>query len=234
MNGRDVTRVDVTISAGAGKEPSSVRLVATLALAGMLSGLALAGVYQVTKPTIDANKARALERAVFEVVPGATRMEKLVRDGGGLAAAGDAPRGVGEMVFAAFDDRDRFLGYAIEGAGAGYQDTIRLLFGYDPAARRVIGMYVLDSRETPGLGDRIFKDAAFVGNFADLAVDPGIVLVKGGRAADNEVDAITGATISSRAVVRIVDAALAAWRDALPAAGPAARPAARPDAGEGG
>jgi len=224
-----MSRVDVTISALAPKEPSSLRLVATLALAGLLSGLALAGAYQITKPTIDANKARALQRAVFEVVPGATRMEKWARDGERLVPADEgAPAAPGAIVFAAFGEGDRFLGYAIEGEGAGYQDTIRLLVGYDPAARRVIGMYVLDSRETPGLGDRIYKDAAFVGNFADLAVDPGIVLVKGGRTADNQVDAITGATISSRAVVRIVSETLSAWQDVLPPAGPT-----RGAAGEG-
>lgn len=222
-----MSRVDVTISALQPEEPSSLRLVATLALAGMLSGLALAGAYQMTKPTIDANKARALQRAVFDVVPGATRLEKWARDGNDLAPAGDGIRAPGEIVFAAYGEGDRFLGYAIEGEGAGYQDTIRLLVGYDPVTSRVIGMYVLDSRETPGLGDRIYKDPAFGENFAQLAVDPEIVLVKGGRTADNEVDAITGATISSRAVVRIIDATVNAWRDALPARGPG------PGAGEG-
>ena len=211
-----MSRVDLTISALEPKEPSSLRLVVTLALAGMLSGLALAGAYQITKPTIDANKARALQRAVLEVVPGAIRMEKLVREGEGLGPAGDEPRGVGEMVFAAYDESDRLLGYAIEGEGPGFQDTIRLLFGYDPAQRRVIGMFILESRETPGLGDKIYKDDEFIGHFAQLAVDPGIVLVKAGRAADNEVDAITGATISSRAVVRIIDGALEDWIDGLP------------------
>jgi len=82
----------------------------------------------------------------------------------------------------------------------------------------VTGMYVLESRETPGLGDKIFKDEAFVANFRALAVDPEIVLVKGGRTADNEVDAITGATISSRAVVKILNTAHEAWRPRLEAA----------------
>ncbi len=67
-------------------------------------------------------------------------------------------------------------------------------------------MEILDSRETPGLGDKIYKDAAFVANFASLSVDPEIVAVKkGNKSAPNQIDAITGATISSKAVVKIAE-----------------------------
>ena len=51
-------------------EPSSARLVLTLAVAGLLSGLAIVGAYETTLPTIEANNARALQKAVFKVVPG--------------------------------------------------------------------------------------------------------------------------------------------------------------------
>jgi electron transport complex protein RnfG len=96
-------------------------------------------------------------------------------------------------------------------------------------------MHILSSRETPGLGDKIFKDAEFVGNFGDLATGPEIVVVKDGRDTENEVDAITGATISSKAVVRIINEANAFWVEKLPAPGaePPA-PAAAPAPGEGG
>ena len=97
-------------------------------------------------------------------------------------------------------------------------------------------MEILDSRETPGLGDKIYKDAVFVANFSNLVADPEIVTVKKGtRNAPNEVDAITGATISSKAVVRIINEGQARWRDKLPTPGqepplpdPAKAPAAAP------
>ena len=54
---------------------------------------------------------------------------------------------------------------AVPAAGPGFQDTIALLYGYQPAEQRVVGMEVLESRETPGLGDKIFKDAEFVAEF---------------------------------------------------------------------
>ena len=53
--------------------PSSIRLVLTLAIAGLISGIAIIGIYESTLPTITANKARELREAVFKVLPGVTR-----------------------------------------------------------------------------------------------------------------------------------------------------------------
>ena len=121
------------------------------------------------------------------------------------------------MVYAAYRKDGAFAGYAIPGSGPGFQDTIALIYGYDPVRKRVIGMEVLESRETPGLGDKIFKDQHFVGEFKDLAVKPSIQVVKKGTGgAPNEVDGITGATISSKAVVRILNEANVLWLERLP------------------
>lgn len=194
------------------REPSSARLALTLGVAGLLSGLLLVAVYELTLPRIRANQAAALRRAVFEVVPGATAMRRLaLRDGRLVPAEGE-----GDGVYAAFRD-GALAGFAVPGEGAGFQDTIRLLFGLSPDGKRIIGMRVLESRETPGLGDKIYKDAAFVGQFGDLVAEPPLEVVKGGGEAAHQVDAITGATISSKAVVRIINQANAIWRPRLPA-----------------
>jgi electron transport complex protein RnfG len=93
-------------------------------------------------------------------------------------------------------------------------------------------MQVLESRETPGLGDRIYKDQAFVDQFRDLAVEPAVVLVKEAPTAPNQVDAITGATISSTAVVKIVNAGNEEWLAVLGAS--PVPPLAGPAPGQGG
>jgi electron transport complex protein RnfG len=81
-------------------------------------------------------------------------------------------------------------------------------------------MEVLESRETPGLGDKIYKDAVFVGGFSALSVEPEIFAVKKGtKSRPNEIDTITGATISSKAVVRIINEAHAQWSAQLPTPG---------------
>jgi len=195
---------------------SSARLVMTLGVAGLLSGLVLVLAYRATLPTIEANEARALRAAVLEVVPGSSRLTPLVEDPSGKLVPDEEGSG-SSAVYAALDSTGALRGYAIPAEGAGFQDNIRLIYGFDPSTRHVVGMRVLDSRETPGLGDKIYKDASFVHAFDALAVDPEIRLVKSGdHAADNEVHAITGATISSRAVVRIVNESNARWLVRIP------------------
>jgi len=194
-----------------GSEPSSTRLVATLGFAGLLSGLIIVSVFEATLPTITAYKAKVLKEAVFTVLPGVSGMQRLTyRDGHMIPAVGDEEEE--DVVFGGYDADGELIGYAVPSAGPGFQDTIRLLYGYLPQERKVVGMEILQSRETPGLGDKIYKDAAFVANFSALSIDPEIVTVKkGARSALNEVDAITGATISSKAVVQIINRGNQRW-----------------------
>jgi electron transport complex protein RnfG len=90
----------------------------------------------------------------------------------------------------------------------GFADVIRVIFGYDPATKRLLGMKVIESKETPGLGDKIEKDTAFVRQFASVVAPLVGVKAGAGKGDSTEVDLITGATISTRTVVRIINAAL--------------------------
>ena len=199
--------------------PETPRLILTLGVAGLLSGLTIVGVYRATLPIIRANDARFLRQAGFEVVPGSEEMQRLVWEEDHLAPAagvlGDEP-----SVYGAYDADGRFVGFAIPSEGPDFQDTIRLLYGFDPERGRIVGMSVLESRETPGLGDRIYKDEVFVGRFRDLAVEPQVELVKEEPTAPNQVDAITGATISSAAVVTIIQKGNDRWLERLPEEAP--------------
>jgi len=214
----------------AAKEASSFRLVATLALTGLLSGLVLVAIFLVTQPVILRNQAEAMRKAIFRVLPGTATIETYVLSGEQLepfeSADGSMPSG--DAVFAGLDEGGRLVGYAIPGDGPGFQDTIKLIYGFDPARRAIIGVQVLESRETPGLGDKIIFDEEFHENFAELKVDPEIVSVKTAEKPrpSNEVDAITGATISSDAVVSILNKSTRQWLpvlDRLPAPGEVTR-----------
>ena len=174
---------------------SALRMVVTLASAGLLSGSALASVYMATAPRIARHHQAALAKAVLKVVPGAARFE---------AIPGES------NMYATFTADGQAAGLAIQAEGPGFMDTIRLLYGFSPNARTITGLAILDSRETPGLGDKIMTDPGFVHSFDALQVDPEIVpATTGPRAADNEVDCISGATISSKAVVNILQRSLA-------------------------
>jgi electron transport complex protein RnfG len=207
----------------AAPDAGPLRMIGTLGSAGFCSGLALVGIFLATAPMIERNRAEALQKAIFKVLPGAETKEAFVVREGSLvlfeSPDGSLPKE--EAVYAGYDANGNRLGFAIPAEGPGFQDTIKLIYGYDPARRRVVGMEILESKETPGLGDKIFKDLDFVGNFANLAIDPEIVVTKKGRTRDNEVDAISGATISSNAVARIINQSNSEWLDRLPGSTPA-------------
>jgi len=204
-------------------EPSSFRLAATLGVAGLLSGLVLVGIYLGTLPAIQANQANALQAAIFRVVPGAKSYEALSVQAGKLAIDASAkgkPPAPGVVIYRCKDAEGKAVGYAIPARGNGFMDNIGLIFGYRADTKRIVGMEVLESRETPGLGDKIIHDDHFLSNFDNLAVEPEIEPVKKGeKTKDWHVDCITGATISSKAVVSILNGGVKAWGPHLGASG---------------
>ena len=203
---QDVTHTTLTQA----DEPSSFRLIATLGVAGFLSGLILVSMYILTKPTIAANKAEAQRIAIFKVLPGTTSFTPMKLADGKLVEA-ESP--TGDVIFLGLDEQGGMTGFAISDKEAGFQDFVGVIYGYRPGEKSIIGYEVLECKETPGLGDKIFKDEAFLANFTGLLVEPEIILVKRGEKKNpNEVDAITGATISSRTVVKLLNRTMAKWK----------------------
>jgi electron transport complex protein RnfG len=197
-----------------GDRPHPIRLVATLSAAGLTAGLVLVGVYLPTKPLIDRHRAEAMKAAVLRVLPRTETVAALIARDGALVPHEDSTAVVapGAGVFAGFAGDGALVGYAVPAEGPGYMDTVSLIYGLDVRRRLVLGMQVLDSRETPGLGDKIIHDEDFHANFGALAVEPSIVPVKrGAKTQPNEVDCITGATISSEAVVSIINQSWQQW-----------------------
>ena len=202
-------------------EPSAFRLIMALGIAGLLSGIVLVGTYIYTDPLIKANKEAAIQRAIFKVLPDCAASEtlqlidgKLVLQEGGSSedeSTKDIP-----VIYAGYNADKELVGFAIPGAEPGFQDIIGAIFGYDGTKQVIIGFEVLESKETPGLGDKIFKDADWMTNFTALEVNPEIVPVKKGeKQSDNEVETITGATISSKAVIKLLNNTMAEWQGAI-------------------
>lgn len=194
----------------AGPPPPQVaasRLVATLAGFGAIAGLLIVLVYQWTHPRIEAHRAAVLQGAIREVLAEPDRTTTLFVYRGRLVEK--LPAGVDsaglDRVYLGLDQAGRPVGFALTAAEPGFSDVITLIFGYDPRTGRVLGMKVLDSRETPGLGDRIEKDSTFGAGFAG-ALAPLVGVKRGAGTGDrHQVDMITGATISSRAVIGIIN-----------------------------
>jgi electron transport complex protein RnfG len=205
-------QIDAGTLPEAPEQTSSLRMLATLGSAGALAGLLIVVVYSITLGPIEAHKAEVLRRAVNEVLNDPIAYETLFATSQAVFESPPAAGAEGdvEKIYVGIDAQGQATGVAIKAAAAGFQDVITLLYGFDPATGKLLGMKVLESKETPGLGDKIEKDLAFVAQF--VGATPPLAAVKRATGASGEIDAITGATISSRTVVRIINESLARLR----------------------
>jgi len=191
-------------------------MLRTLGGIALLSGLLVALVYQVTLPIIAENQRVLTEKAVFRVLPQASlKRDFVLTEQGGLAPVGEGVEG--EHVYGGYDAAGNLVGVAFTGVAVGYAGPIRVMFAYDPECRCLNGSKVLSSNETPGFGDKLDFDPEFLKNFEALdarldaegrALANPIVTVKHGtKSKPWEIDGISGATISSKAMGRAANAA---------------------------
>ena len=193
------------------------RLIMTLAFGGAFAGLLIASVYEKTLPTIQKYADSKIEGAVNEVLGKPFRLQTLYLVGEKLSAtppAGVELRAV-TKAYVGFDAQDARVGVAVEAAEPGFADDVRLMVGFDPETSALTGFSVLGQKETPGLGDKIEKNEAFVSAFRGK-----VTPIKGTKNATSDgstVQTITGATISSRTVIQIINHAVELWRPRLQA-----------------
>jgi Na+-translocating ferredoxin:NAD+ oxidoreductase subunit G len=188
---------------------SSSKMLATMVGIGAVCALLIVLSFQGTLPRIEQLRAEALEKAIFRVVPGMETKRTFQLEGGQLKEVTGKVKDA-RLVYAGYDKDGKLVGLAIEASSMGFADVIKVIYGYDPHREKVVGFYVLESKETPGLGDLIEKDPAFLANFDSLDValseeknsvkNPVITVKNGQKKNAYEVDGITGATISSRAI----------------------------------
>ena len=160
---------------------------------------ALLAMVQITlAPKIAANIQAETYTAVPALVMGAenvppnVEVESLQLEGAG---------GTVYPVYAVKAD-GKIKGFAVKGVIMGYADNIEMLVGFNAAVSEVTGVFVLFQKETPGLGNKI-TDSEWNSQFNGKSTTAPLK-VKSGDTATN-IDAISGATISSVAVTNIVN-----------------------------
>ncbi|RMH74280.1 MAG: FMN-binding protein [Gemmatimonadetes bacterium] len=195
-------------------QASSFHMIAAMGGVGFLAGILIVLTYQLTLPVINKNKAVYLEKALFnEVIKGAThKIAYKIEDSNLVEVTGEAA--MNAQIYACYGEDHHLMGVAVAASGQGFQELIRLVYGYSPEKEAIIGLKVLESKETPGLGDKIEKDPHFLKNFEalDVSLTPDksrithpIEWVKPGEKNKPwQIDTITGATISSTAVSKIL------------------------------
>ncbi|HHT90468.1 MAG: RnfABCDGE type electron transport complex subunit G [Bacillota bacterium] len=178
----------------------SLRMVVVLAVIAMISGGILAVVYDTTSVIIEENQARALESSIYDVLPGTTTVNILRRSPDELGV--DDPREMREqeqrttLIYQGVDDQGRVVGYAFVGEANGYGGVIRVLVGVDQATDQILAIKILDHTETAGLGSRI-EEQSFRQRFVGKTVEDPIAI-------NQDIDNISGASVSARAVAEAV------------------------------
>jgi electron transport complex protein RnfG len=154
-----------------------VNFVVRLTILCSLAGLLLSWVYKKTKPIIEEQRAIAINLARKEVLPDAVNFEK-----------GD------KSYLTGYSESGEIAGKIAQGSRRGYGGPVKVMVGVDSEGE-IIGVKILEHYETPGLGDGIAK-TSFLKQFyhrdeneINLARDRG------------KIEAVTGATISSKACV---------------------------------
>ena len=176
--------------------------------------------YEGTLSRIEKNKAEALEKAIFKVIPGVSKTKAFkFNDDQTFALTNDNDPKV-PKVYAGYDSTDQLKGIAIQANGKGYGEVLNILYGYNTDKQQIIGFYVLESKETPGIGDKIDKES-FLANFKamDAALTDDFTTIKneiktvkqGEKIKDWQIDGITGATITTRAVGKILSTSTNQW-----------------------
>lgn len=182
-------------------------LVLTLAF---LFGMSLAGVQTVLGPVIEENKIKETMEKVPVVLLGEEKAAELAQSGNGLDI--EASRIAVEKegltkyynVYDAKDKEGKRAGWVAKASAQGYADKVELLVGFDPAVETITGLFILDQKETPGLGNKIVE-ADWRAQFTGKALTTPLAVVKGGAKELHEIDAISGATISSVCVTTIIN-----------------------------
>lgn len=198
---------------------SFIKNCIALLIITLVAGLALSAVYEITKSPIAKAEESARLAAYETVYPGAVFETPddadVLLEGACTAveAAGFTGCSVSDILYAN-DENGTRLGYVIAAVSPnGYGGDISVAVGIDAATNKITGFSVLSNSETAGLGARCTEDE-FTSQFTGKDATS-IEYVKGGGASGNQIDAISGATVTTNAVTEAVNSALVVYNSIL-------------------
>lgn len=161
-------------------------------IAAVTTGI-LAVANSITEPVIEANNAETAAESMQEVLPDAVSFSDTYENDEYNVEYAEG-----------YDESGALIGYAVTCYGSGYGGTITVMCGIS-VDNIVTGVAILDIDETPGLGMNAKDEdwlAQFIGKSGTLSV------TKSDTVGDSEIQALTSATITSKAMVSAVNSAL--------------------------
>ena len=171
-----------------------------LIISSFIFGLLLAVTNAALQDDIIKNEQKKINEKIAELITDADGFEPVMQN---VEIQLSKTKTVKTDIYKAMDSKGSVIGYSFIAEGPGFADKIRLVIAVDAEFKKFHGFKVLASNETPGFGDKI-KDQYYSSQYAGAPVGK-FELTKTGDSAkiDSEIVAISGATVSSEAVVKI-------------------------------
>ncbi|MGD8786273.1 MAG: FMN-binding protein [Phycisphaerales bacterium] len=180
-----------------------------LIAASFAFGLLIAVANASLEPRIKQNEKDKLDNLMKSLIGQAEDFQMAAEQ---VEVTGDKGKVEKTDIYKALDGNGKSIGFAFVAVGAGFADKIKLVIAVDGECEKFLGFKVLASNETPGFGSKIAidtdeSDIDFVDQFKG-ALAGEVELIKTGKievikVIDSQIAAISGATVSSEAVVKI-------------------------------
>ncbi len=173
----------------------SLKMVVVLTLIAIISGASLSFVDTATREKITENKTMALMEGMKTLLPEAEDFKKLdVEKKGGIEGIYKALKG------------EKVVGWGFMLSGPGFQDKITIVIATDPQIKTLLGLEVLEQKETPGLGAKM-EHKEFKEQFKGKSLEEDIEYVKNEKPKDgeNKIEALSAATISTKQLLKIIN-----------------------------
>lgn len=151
----------------------------------------------LTADTISVQAQEKENQSRFLVLPDADSFEQ--------AASGE------NIYYKGIDKDGKTVGYTFTTSAKGYGGSVSVMTGIDSENGSVSGVVILSQNETPGLGANAVKDT-FTSRYKQPLDDNPFTVIKNGTAKQGEIEAITGATITSQAVTDAVNKAVEIYK----------------------
>ena len=186
-----------------------------LLLCSFIFGLLIALANTAWSPRIRANEKAKLDTLMAGLISNAKEYEIVISQMEIINESGTITK---TDIYKAEDDSGKTIGFAFVGTGAGFSGEIKLVIAVDSSCEKIFGYNVLQCTDSVGFGDRIDskKDKFFASQFVGAPAGR-FELLRAGSAEniDSQIVAISGATISSTAVVDIFNTYINTVKDKL-------------------
>jgi electron transport complex protein RnfG len=170
-----------------------VKITVVLTSVCVFCAFLLSLVYGLANEKIKTNAQEKIDKAIYNIEPKVKSTKKIEKDN--------------QVIYELYDENNTLIGYAFIAKGQGYQGKIKILTVADPDLNQLKGIEIVESVETPGLGSKI-QEKSYLEQFENLNISDKITALKPTQDVDKEnsqVQTITGATISSTAVINILN-----------------------------